>query len=151
MQNLKFLNFYKWEKTICPAVALIAILICVGMSSLTMAIFLSLPLIYHIYCAILLWNKSEDFLKNRLYSDLAAIGFGCFYTGYSALYSYIMIRLLSQGGQVLTFLSIIMAILPMLVFVIGLASVIYSVYSIWYFKKHKKEVQNYINADFVKK
>lgn len=148
MQNLKFLHFYKWEKTIFSPIALIAILICVDSSSLPMAIFLSLPFVYHIYCAILLWNKSEDFLKNRFFSDLASIGFGCFYAGYSAIYVDIMIRLLLQGNQILTLLSILSAILPALVMILGIVSIVYGIYSIWYFKKHKKEIQNYIDADF---
>ena len=144
MQNLKFLNFYKYERIIGPIAGLILIWLSTYTAP-TVGLFLSFPMIYHIYCAFLLHIKNDDFLKHRLVSDITGIIFGLLYGGYGTLSTFITINLIRQI-EIVRFTHILLCILPAFIGLIGIVSVFFNAYSIYYFKNNKKDVVKILNA-----
>jgi hypothetical protein len=145
MQNLKFFNFYKWERTFGPVAAIIYIcLFLVG--DITTAIFLCAPMLYHIYCGILAFRRHDDFLGYRIYSDLIAILFGLFYFAQGIVYSSAIVTVAAKEPA--TFILFFNCAVFIILTLVSLCAVIYNIYSIIYFTKHKAEINKIIDCAY---
>lgn len=140
MQKLKFLNFYKWERIIGPILGLILIWLSTYTSPMV-GLFLSVPMFYHIYCGWLLYIKSDDFVKNRLTSDIVGVVFGLLYSGYGILSTTVLLIALQQIEPI-RFTHVVLCAIPAFIGLLGVISVVYNIYCIFYFHKNKKDVVN---------
>lgn len=144
MQKLKFLNFYKYEKIIGPIAGLILIWLSTYTAP-TVGLFLTVPMVYHIYSGFLLHIKSDEFMKHRMISDITGIIFGLLYGGYGILSTFITINLIRQI-ETIRFTHIILCALPAFIGIIGIVSAVYNAYSIYYFKNNKKEIVKFLHT-----